>query len=103
MIISLARHAYEITGKNSLCLAGGVALNAVANGKLLAETPFTKVYIQPSAGDGGGALGAALYAWHVALKNTDRFVMDHAYWGASFDCSDIKQSLEDFGIQGKIL
>ena len=101
MIISLARHAYEITGKNSLCLAGGVALNAVANGKLLAETPFTKVYIQPSAGDGGGALGAALYAWHVALKNTDRFVMDHAYWGASFDCNDIKQSLEDFGIQGR--
>ena len=101
MIISLARHAYEITGKNSLCLAGGVALNAVANGKLLAETPFTKVYIQPSAGDGGGALGAALYTWHVALKNTDRFVMDHAYWGASFDCNDIKQSLEDFGIQGR--
>ncbi len=101
IIISLARHAYEITGKNSLCLAGGVALNAVANGKLLAETPFTKVYIQPSAGDGGGALGAALYAWHVALKNTDRFVMDHAYWGASFDCNDIKQSLEDFGIQGR--
>ena len=101
MIISLARHAYEITGKTSLCLAGGVALNAVANGKLLAETPFTKVYIQPSAGDGGGALGAALYAWHVALKNTDRFVMDHAYWGASFDCNDIKQSLEDFGIQGR--
>ena len=101
MIISLARHAYEITGKNSLCLAGGVALNAVANGKLLAETPFTKIYIQPSAGDGGGALGAALYTWHVALKNTDRFVMDHAYWGASFDCNDIKQSLEDFGIQGR--
>ena len=101
MIISLARHAYEITGKTSLCLAGGVALNAVANGKLLAETPFTKVYIQPSAGDGGGALGAALYTWHVALKNTDRFVMDHAYWGASFDCNDIKQSLEDFGIQGR--
>ena len=101
MIISLARHAYEITGKTSLCLAVGVALNAVANGKLLAETPFTKVYIQPSAGDGGGALGAALYTWHVALKNTDRFVMDHAYWGANFDCNDIKQSLEDFGIQGR--
>ena len=60
-------------------------MNSVANARIWQETPFDQLYIQPSAGDGGGALGAALYTWHTILGNDRRFVMDHAYWGESYD------------------
>jgi carbamoyltransferase len=65
-------------------MAGGVALNSVANGRILRETPFTELYVQPAAGDGGGAVGAALYAHHQLLGQPRRFVMEHAYWGKSY-------------------
>jgi carbamoyltransferase len=65
-ILSLARRARSITGSKNLCMAGGVALNCVANGRLLREGPFERLWIQPAAGDAGGALGAALAAWHGA-------------------------------------
>ena len=64
IVLTMARHVREETGLNNLCLAGGVALNCVANGKLLAERIFDGLWIQPAAGDAGGALGAALLAWH---------------------------------------
>jgi carbamoyltransferase len=64
VLLRLARHARELTGLPHLCLAGGVALNCVANGRLLREGPFERLWIQPAAGDAGGALGAALAAWH---------------------------------------
>ena len=63
----IAYHAYEITGSDSLCMAGGVALNCVANGKILRDGPFKNVWIQPAAGDAGGALGAAKFIWHQLL------------------------------------
>mgnify|MGYP003643752461 CR=1 FL=1 len=63
-MLRMGRHVHRETGSNNLCLAGGVALNCVANGRLLREGPFDKLWIQPAAGDAGGALGAALYAWH---------------------------------------
>jgi carbamoyltransferase len=66
-VLSLARHARELTGERRLCLAGGVALNSVANGHLLRSGLFDDVWIQPAAGDAGGALGAALYVWHQVL------------------------------------
>ena len=59
----------------------GPSALSVANGRILRETAFDEVYIQPSAGDGGGAIGAALYAYHTVLGNPRRFVMEHAYWG----------------------
>src|SRR2546427_12705059 len=62
-------------------MAGGVGLNSVANGRILRETAFDEVYVQPSAGDGGGAIGAALYVYHTVLGNPRRFVMEHAFWG----------------------
>ena len=65
VMLRLARHAREITGSKNLCLAGGVALNCVANGKILREKIFDRIWIQPAAGDAGGALGAALSAWHA--------------------------------------
>ncbi|MEY2495537.1 MAG: carbamoyltransferase [Verrucomicrobiota bacterium] len=64
LMLRLARHAHAITGAPNLCLAGGVALNCVANGRILREGPFEKIWIQPAAGDAGGALGAALIGWH---------------------------------------
>jgi carbamoyltransferase len=64
VMLRLARHAHAITGARNLCLAGGVALNCVGNGGILREGPFEKIWIQPAAGDAGGALGAALLGWH---------------------------------------
>ncbi|HJZ78469.1 MAG TPA: carbamoyltransferase N-terminal domain-containing protein [Vicinamibacterales bacterium] len=80
-LLKMARHLQRQTGLKQLCLAGGVALNSVANAKLLKETPFEDIYVQPAAGDGGGALGAALVAEHMVLGRPRRFVMEHAYWG----------------------
>ncbi len=65
VVLRLARHAKELTGEKNLCLAGGVALNCVANGRLLRERVFDNIWIQPAASDAGGALGAALAAWHT--------------------------------------
>jgi carbamoyltransferase len=64
VMLRLACHAHTITGSRNLCLAGGVALNCVGNGRILREGPFEKIWIQPAAGDAGGALGAALLGWH---------------------------------------
>ena len=64
VMLRLARHAHALTGARNLCLAGGVALNCVGNGRILREGPFEKIWIQPAAGDAGGALGAALLGWH---------------------------------------
>ena len=67
--LRMARHLHAQTGMSNLCLAGGVALNCVGNGRLLREGPFERIWIQPAAGDAGGALGAALFVWHQLLEN----------------------------------
>lgn len=67
IMLRCARHAHRVTGAKDLCLAGGVALNCVANGRLLREGPFERIWIQPAAGDAGGALGVALFTWHQLL------------------------------------
>ncbi len=69
IVLRLVRHAHVETGEENLCLAGGVALNCVANGRVVSEGPFRRVWIQPAAGDAGGALGAALVIWHNLMKN----------------------------------
>jgi carbamoyltransferase len=71
-LLRLARHAREITGQKNLCLAGGVALNCVANGVILREKIFDRIWIQPAAGDAGGALGAALAVWHGQAGESGR-------------------------------
>ena len=70
ILLNMAREARRVTGKKNLALAGGVALNCVANGKLLRDGIFEKLWIQPAAGDAGGALGAALFVWHHLLENS---------------------------------
>lgn len=83
-------------GTNNLCLAGGCAMNSVANGKVYRNTHFKKVYIQSAAGDAGGAIGAAYTVWHK-LGGTRGFVMDHSYWGPHFTDDDIKVLLDGRG------
>ena len=94
ILLKMAAHAHKVTGSRKLCIAGGVGLNSVANGRLVAETPFEDVYIQPAAGDSGGAVGAALYAYHVVLGQPRKFVMEHAYWGQGYSPDEIKNFLD---------
>ena len=68
IMLKMARHAHQLTGMKHLCLAGGVALNCVGNGKLLREGPFEDIWVQPASGDAGGALGAALFTWYQLLE-----------------------------------
>jgi carbamoyltransferase len=97
-IINIANYLHRRTGSKRLCMAGGVAYNSVANGRLLRETPFEELYIQPAAGDSGGALGAALYAYHVLLGKPRAFTMDHAYWGKAYSEGEIKAALDRRGV-----
>ncbi len=80
---------------DNLTLAGGCAMNSVANGKIYKNTPFKKVYIQSAAGDAGGAIGAAFIVWHQVKKGPRNFVMDHAYWGPCFSEIEIQQAIRD--------
>ena len=94
-LLQMVTRLHTQTGARNLVMAGGVALNSVANGRILREGPFEQVYIQPAAGDAGGALGAALYAYHVLLHQPRRFVMEHAYYGEDYDeaaCADFLRS-----------
>jgi carbamoyltransferase len=69
IMLRMAAHLHGLTGSRNLCLAGGVALNCVGNGRLVRESPFERIWIQPASGDAGGALGAALFVWHQLLEN----------------------------------
>jgi carbamoyltransferase len=84
---------HRATGMPRLCLAGGCAMNSVANGKIRERTPFEEVYIQPASGDNGTALGAAFFVWHQVLRQPRRFVMRHGYWGPSFSSDAIDVTL----------
>jgi carbamoyltransferase len=97
IMLKMARHAQAVTGSQNLVIAGGVALNSVANGRIIKETPFENVYIQPAAGDSGGALGAALYVYHVLLNHPREFVMEHAYWGQEYPEAEMKAAIEARG------
>ena len=97
IMLKMARHAHDVTGSKNLVMAGGVALNSVANGRIIKETPFEDVFIQPAAGDSGGALGAALYAYHVLLNHPREFVMEHAYWGQEYSEAEMKAAIDARG------
>ncbi|MCC6930206.1 MAG: carbamoyltransferase [Gemmatimonadaceae bacterium] len=102
VMLRMARTAHTITGSRNLCLAGGVALNCVGNGRLLREGPFENIWIQPAAGDAGGALGVAQLAWHrhfdkprSVVPGTD--AMKGAYLGPAFSPAEIEQYLQNIG------
>ena len=99
IILKMVNWVYKETGQKRLCLAGGVALNCVANGRILRESNFEEIWIQPAAGDAGGALGAALSAWHRYLGNERPDPKGHdsqqgTYLGPSFTNEEIKAYLE---------
>jgi carbamoyltransferase len=93
--VHVLRHVYESTKNPRLCLAGGCAMNSVANGKIRENTPFRDVFIQPASGDNGTALGAAFDAWHASSNAPRSFVMEHGYWGPEFDDAAMRAALSE--------
>lgn len=87
---------YEDTQSPNLCLAGGCAMNSVANGKIIERSKFKNVFVQAAATDAGGAIGAAYYVWHEVYGRPRSFVMDQAYWGPEYTLADISQELAAF-------
>ena len=101
VVLRVARSLHEETGSENLCLAGGVALNCVANGRLQREGPFKKIWIQPAAGDAGGALGCALAAWHELMDkpreiNGAADKMRGSYLGPRYEKAEVRSTLKNF-------
>lgn len=90
----------ERTKLKAVCLAGGVAFNCVANGKIFDATPFEQVYVHPAAGDAGLAVGAAFHVWHQILGRPRSFVMENAYWGPGYNNSEIRAAIDATRISG---
>ena len=108
-MLRMARHAQQLTGEKNLCMAGGVALNCVANGRILREGPFEEIWIQPAAGDAGCALGAALDAYHNHFGRprppaaNGRPPQGASYWGPTFSNDEIRAFLDTFGYRYRLL
>lgn len=108
VVLRLARTIHQELKVDSLCLAGGVALNCVANGRLLREGPFKKIWIQPAAGDAGGALGAALSGWYEYFDKPRKVsgvfdAMQGSYLGPCLEDSEVRNSLEQLGARYQVL
>ena len=101
--LHLVRSLHERTGMSAICLAGGVALNAVANGRIRPETPFEEVYVQPAAGDSGTAVGAAYHVWNQGLGRPRGFVMEHAYTGPEYTDADCGEAIVAAGLESERL
>ena len=103
IMLKVARSLKDEYKIPNLCLAGGVALNCVANGKILKEKIFENIWVQPAAGDAGGSLGAALAYWHIDLKksreNINKDNMQGSYLGNHFSDDEIKNILNEIGAE----
>ncbi|MDI6826369.1 MAG: carbamoyltransferase C-terminal domain-containing protein [Candidatus Aenigmarchaeota archaeon] len=93
VILKMVKYAKKITGSKSLCMAGGVALNSVANGRIILERIFENCFFQPAATDADGALGSALFAFNSIFNNERKYIMEHAFLGPEFDSNYIKNFL----------
>lgn len=93
-LVSICNYLHAKTGQKKLVFAGGVALNTKANWRLLNETPFEEIYIQPAAGDDGGSLGAALWAHYIVMNKPRGWVMPHAYWGKEYSDAECEAFLK---------
>jgi len=108
VMLKMARHVHRITGMDNLCLSGGVALNCVANGRLLREGPFKNIWIQPAAGDAGSALGAALVTWYQYLENprtaeSKEDDMHGSYLGPAYEDDAIRHYLDSENVSYEVL
>ena len=97
IMLAIVRDLHRRTGMRNLCMAGGVALNCVSNGRVVREGPFDNLWVQPAAGDAGGSLGAALFTEHAILGNPRKFQMKHAYWGPAHSDEAIRTELDARG------
>lgn len=102
-LLVIAKHVRKQTGEDNLCYAGGVALNGVANWRIFKEAGFKNIFIHPAAGDSGGALGAALYAYHHIFNKPRKFTFQHVFWGEENSTDDIKQFIDTNGIKAQLL
>jgi carbamoyltransferase len=102
-MLGLARRARELSGSKHLCLAGGVALNVLANTRVLREAGFEDVWVQPAAGDSGGCIGAATYLYHSVLRQTPRHRLDTAYLGPAYTDADIHGLLRELEVPFTVL
>jgi carbamoyltransferase len=98
-VLQILCELHDRTGLDSLCLAGGVALNCVANGRIRNETGFRELFIQPASYDGGTSLGAAFWVYHQVLGGRRQFVMDHAYVGPEYSESDCRSAMQGRGVE----
>ena len=103
LVLQILNDLYQRTGCRRLCMAGGVALNCVLNGRITESTPFEEVYVQPAAYDAGTALGAALYVHHHVLEKPREFTMTHAYWGPGYSNEQIRADLDRLNLEGEYL
>jgi carbamoyltransferase len=99
VVLHLLERLHRETGEENLCLAGGVAFNSVMNGRIINESPFKRIFIQPAAGDAGCSLGAAFLTYHQVLKHPRSFQMEHAYWGPSFSKEECTAALRSAGLR----
>ena len=95
----LLNHVGRVTKQKKLCLAGGVALNCAANGKIFDKTGFEEVYVQPAANDSGTSIGAAMFVWHEILQKPREFAMQHAYYGSQFTDLEVREELDAAGVR----
>lgn len=98
VILQVVRHLATLTKETKICLAGGVALNSVVNGRIRTETPFRELFIQPAAADDGTAIGCAFYIQNQILGRARSFVMNHAYWGPSYKPEEIESAIKAAGL-----
>jgi carbamoyltransferase len=99
--LGMLRKLAKETALKSVCLAGGVAFNCVANGKIFDSTGFENVYVHPAAGDGGLSVGAAFHVWHQILGRPRAFVMNHAYWGPGYSRDEARRAIDASAIAHK--
>ena len=101
VFFEMLRSLHARTKQKAVCLAGGVAFNCVANGKIFDKTPFEQIFVQPAAGDAGLAVGAAYFVHHQILGEPRSFVMEHAYWGPSYTQEQIRSAVEASHLRGE--
>ncbi len=99
IVVRMARHLQKETGLKRLCMAGGVALNCVSNSKILEETDFKEIFVQPAAGDAGGAVGAAYFVYNTVLKQPRTYVMNDAFLGPEYSDAEIEGLLKKYGVE----
>jgi carbamoyltransferase len=103
VVLHLLEHLHELTGERNLCLAGGVALNSVMNGRIVDESPFERVYIQPASSDAGCSLGAAFQTYHGLLGHPRSYQMDHASLGPHFSSEQCGAAIAAAGLCSEVL